>query len=255
MLILISPAKTLDLSAKELIAEPGIPVFLDKADTLVQVLKKYSANRLSKLMKVSPQIANLNFERFQEWTIPFTLQNAKQTLLTFKGEVYNGIQAETLNKEDWMYTDQHLLILSGLYGLLKPSDLILPYRLEMSTALKFRKYKNLYDFWEDRIANQVLEYLEPHDQRVIINLSSKEYFKAVDRYLKEVRVITPEFKEARGETYKFVHTLGKKARGLMTRFIIDHKISDPEHIKAFDSEGYVFNPNLSKGHNWVFTRG
>lgn len=257
MLIILSPAKTLDFSSQTIIKESSIPALLDKSQMLVDELKKYKPAKLAKLMNINPTLAQLNFERYQEWQVPFAPENAKQALLAFKGDVYNGIQAESLTDEDFAYAQQYLRILSGLYGILKPLDLIQAYRLEMGTSLKFKRNKNLYDFWKDKIASLIISEINMHDVKVIINLASKEYFKSIEKYIqvKGIRIITPDFRENKNGEYKFVHIFGKRARGLMTRFIIDQKIKDTRNIKLFDYEGYFYNDLMSSENDWVFTRG
>lgn len=252
MLTILSPAKTLDLEKQELISAYTIPVFLDDSERLVIELKKYSAKKLSALMKINAKLAQLNFERYQEWTPQFNTRNAKQAILSFKGDVYNGLGAETFGTEDFDFAQQNLAILSGLYGLLKPLDLMQAYRLEMGTPLKTRKWKNLYNFWGDKITSLINDMLR---KDVLINLASHEYFKAINKDILTGKIITPVFKENRDGTYKFVHIFGKKARGLMARFIIQNKITDPNQIKLFDLEGYYYNDRLSNEFEWVFTRG
>ncbi|MEZ5084513.1 MAG: peroxide stress protein YaaA [Bacteroidales bacterium] len=257
MLIIISPAKTLDFSPTDIIKETSQPPLLEKTQILVNELKKYKAAKLARLMNINPKLAQLNFERYQEWELPFTTENAKQAILTFKGDVYNGLQADSMSEKDFAYAQQHLRILSGLYGVVKPLDLIQAYRLEMGTPVKFRKWKNLYNFWGNSIASLIISEIEKHDEKIIINLASKEYFKSIEKFIQEkgIRIITPDFKENKNGEYKFIHILGKRARGLMTRFIIDTKITDPEEIKLFDYEDYFYNDRMSAENNWVFTRG
>ncbi len=252
MLTILSPAKTLNLDSQELVSEYTIPAFLDDSTSLAMELKKYSVKRLAELMKISSKLAQLNFERYQVWDPSFNPTNAKQAILTFKGDVYNGLGTYTFNHEDFDFIQQNLIILSGLYGLLKPLDLIQPYRLEMGTKFKTSKWKNLYDFWGDKITKVINHML---DNDVLINLASNEYFKVVNKDLLTGKIITPVFKENRNGTYKFVHIFGKKARGLMARFIVRNKITQPDQIKLFDLEGYYYNDRLSNQDEWVFTRG
>jgi len=178
--------------------------------------------------------------------------NAKQAILTFKGEVYNGLGANTFSQKDFDFAQQNIVVLSGLYGILKSLDLIQPYRLEMGTQLKIRNWKNLYDFWGNKITKAVNELL---NNDVLVNLASNEYFKAIDKDLIKGKIITPVFKENKDGTYKFIHVFGKKARGLMARFIVKNKITDPDQIKLFDFEGYYYNDRLSNEYEWMFTRG
>ncbi len=252
MLTILSPAKTLNLDKQELVLEYTLPVFIEESERLAIELKKYSVKKLSALMKINSKLAQLNFERYQEWNPHFNTDNAKQAILSFRGDVYNGLGAETFSQDDLEFAQQNLAILSGLYGLLKPLDLMQPYRLEMGTPFKTRKWKNLYDFWDDKITILVNEML---DSDVLINLASNEYYKVINEKLLDGTIITPTFKENRNGTYKFVHIFGKKARGLMTRFIIQNKITNPNEIKLFDLEGYYYNDRLSTELDWVFTRG
>ena len=252
MLTILSPAKTLNLEKQELLTEYTIPVFIEDSERLAMELKKYSVKKLAELMKINSKLAQLNFERYQEWNPQFNLENAKQTILSFRGDVYNGLDAESFSQDDFDFAQHNLAILSGLYGVLKPLDLMQAYRLEMGTKLKSRKWKNLYDFWGDKITQAINELV---NNDVLINLASNEYFKAINKNLIQGKIITPVFKENRDGTYKFVHIFGKKARGLMARFIIQNKITDPDQIKLFDLEGYYYNDRLTKDFEWVFTRG
>ena len=252
MITILSPAKTLNLDKQELVSQYTIPVFIDDSERLAIELKKYSPKKLSILMKINSKLSQLNFERYQAWQPPFNPTNAKQTVLAFNGDVYNGLAAETFNQDDFEFAQQNLIILSGMYGVLKPLDLMQPYRLEMGTPLKTRKWKNLYDFWGNKITEEINKIL---DGDVLINLASNEYFKAINRDLIESTIITPVFKDYKDGIYKFVHVFGKRARGLMTRFIVQNKITDPNQIKLFDIEGYYYNDRLSTEFEWVFTRG
>ncbi len=252
MLTILSPAKTLNLEKQELVSEYTIPAFINDSEQLALELKKYSAKKLGELMKINSKLAQLNFERYQEWSSHLNPENAKQSILSFKGDVYTGLGAETFGQDDFDFAKDNLAILSGLYGVLKPLDLMMPYRLEMGTPLKTRKWKNLYDFWGNKIT-EVINKLVKDD--VLINLASQEYFKAINQNSLNVRIITPVFKENKNGTYKFVHVFGKKARGLMTRFIIQNKITNPDQIKLFNLEGYYYNDRLSTKLDWVFTRG
>jgi len=252
MLILISPSKTLDFSESKLTPHYSIPELLSEAEELVTELRKYSTTRLSKLMNISSKLAQQNYDRFQSWSLPFIPENAKQALLAFKGDVYDGINTETYTKNDFEFAQEHLRILSGLYGILKPLDLIQPYRLEMGTQLKTRKWKDLYDFWGIKIAERIIESLKDD---ILINLASNEYFKAVKKNNIQARIITPVFKDYKNGSYKFLSFFGKKARGLMTSFIIKNQLTDAEQLKLFDMDGYYFNDEMSVADEWVFTRG
>ena len=254
MIAIISPAKSLDFSRETFTRTASQPVFQDEAQVLVDVLKKYSPGKLAKLMRINPKLAQLNFERYQEWQLPFTETNAKQAIYAFRGDVFLGIDAPGFKQEDISFAQDHLRILSGLYGLLRPLDLIQPYRLEMSTSLTFRRIKSLYQFWGSKIAIALKEEVLASKEAVLINLASQEYYKVLDEYFRDVNVITPVFKEFKNGQYKFIHVFGKKARGLMTRFIIDRKIDRAEELKLFDYAGYYYNDLLSSGNEWVFTR-
>jgi len=253
MLVCLSPSKTIrtDSSIKD---EPTLPRFLNKSEQLVLELRQLRPNQLSKLMAISPKLAQLNFERFQQWCLPFTPENAIQTLFAFKGEAYNGLGAETLKLNEVNFTQNHLIILSGLYGILRPLDLIQPYRLEMGIKASFANSKNLYDFWKDSVTQGIQQALDNQNDKIIINLASNEYFKSIDLKRLNANVVTPEFKECKNGTCKIVSVYAKKARGLMTRFIIQNKLKQPEQLKLFDADGYYYNEHLSSENNLVFTR-
>ena len=222
---------------------------------LVKGLKKLSANDLQELMGVSQKLARLNFERFQQFKYPFGEEEVKPALLVFKGEVFVGINAASFSKDDLYFAQEHLRILSGLYGLLRPLDNIFPYRLEMGTRWQTDKFKHLYDFWGDKINAVIQQSLDKQGDNILINLASNEYFKAVKANKLNARIITPQFKDFKNGQYKMISFFAKKARGLMTNFIIRNRISNPDELKLFDMEGYRFNDPLSEGDNWVFTRG
>ena len=253
MLLLISPAKTLDYSttsAKQFTQ----PRLLEESNSLVKVLKKKSPKQLQKLMSVSENIATLNTERYNAFSSPFNLENAKQALFAFKGDVYLGLNAESFNKRDLNFAQSHLRILSGLYGLLKPLDLMQAYRLEMGTKLKSRKGKNLYEFWGNKITNLINEDLSANNESILINLASKEYFRSVKTKNINANIINIHFKEERNGQFKIISFSAKKARGMMAHFVIKNKIKIPEHLKAFDYENYLFNESMSDENNFVFTR-
>lgn len=255
MLFIISPAKTLDYNSP--ISTQGrsdIP-FLKESKQLVKVLKKYKADDIAKLMGVSSKIAYLNHDRFAQWKAPFTEEESRQALYAFKGEVYNGLDAYSLSQEESDYAQEHMRMLSGLYGLLRPYDMILPYRLEMGTKLQTDKFKNLYEFWGDKITKSLQKAIDESGTSVLVNLASNEYFKSVNTKKIKSPIITPIFKEAKGDSYKVISIFAKKARGLMSRFIIENQIQDPEELKHFDKEGYFFNEELSTNTELTFTRG
>ncbi len=252
MIVLLSPAKTLDFEPTNE-REFSQPRFLGKSESLVKELRKKSARSLKKLMNVSDNIATLNVERFQQFETPFSLDNAKQAALAFKGDVYQGLQADTFSEEELAFAQEHLRILSGLYGLLKPLDLIQPYRLEMGTSLKKGRKKNLYEFWDKEITELINEDLKTQGGESILNLASKEYFKAVKPELLAGRLVTVTFKENRNGTYKVISFNAKKARGAMARMIIQHRIEDLEAIKGLEVDGYNFNEEMSSEAEFLFT--
>jgi hypothetical protein len=253
MLMVISPAKTLDFETEATTQTASEPRFLAQSQQLIDVLKQLSVADVASLMKLSDKLAGLNVARYESWAPPFTLANAKQAVLAFKGDVYTGLDAETLDEDGLAFAQTHLRILSGLYGVLKPLDLMQAYRLEMGTKLANPLGKDLYAFWGDDIQNSLKA--EPAlEDNVLINLASNEYFKAVKAKTLTARIITPVFKDWKNGQYKMISFYAKKARGLMSRYIIDHRLNEPEQIKAFDYEGYRFSEEMSKGDEWVFIR-
>jgi hypothetical protein len=254
MIIVISPAKSLYDHAPIQLKKYTAADFLPEAEKVISVLKKKKPAQLAELMGISPKLAELNFQRFQEWTLPFTPENSWQSVLMFNGDVYQGMKAETFSTEEFEIAQQKLRILSGAYGLLKPLDLIQPYRLEMGTNISVARKKNLYEFWKIKITAKLNQEISENGKKVLVNLASNEYFSAIDTKKLKARIITPAFKENKDGKYQMVSFFAKRARGLMSRFIIQNNISDPEEMKAFDLEGYYFNNQLSKEDNWVFTR-
>ena len=254
MLIVISPAKTLDYETPAVTDNHTRPDFLKQSRQLINNLRNYSALDLAELMKLSMKLAELNFDRYHDWKTPFTPNNAKQAVLAMKGDVYTGLDPESLSQEELDYAQQHLRILSGLYGVLRPLDLMQPYRLEMGTRLPNEKGKDLYAFWGNTITEAINKDLKAQGDDVLINLASNEYFKSVKPKLIEGRVITPQFKEYKGGGYKMIGFYAKKARGLMSRYMIQHRLDSPDELKNFDLEGYRYNQPLSKGDQWVFSR-
>jgi len=253
MLTVISPAKTLDFESKPHTTQHSQAAFLAQSQLLINDLKKLSTTDVASLMKLSDKLAGLNAARFNQWQVPFDLDNAKQAILAFKGDVYTGLDADTLDDASLEFAQQHLRILSGLYGVLKPLDLMQAYRLEMGTKFANSKGSNLYQFW----GSQIGEFLEADPAMtdgILINLASNEYFKAVNAKKLNVRIITPAFKDWKNGQYKMISFYAKKARGLMTRYMIDHHIDQPEQLKDFDSDGYRFSQEMSEGDNWVFIR-
>jgi cytoplasmic iron level regulating protein YaaA (DUF328/UPF0246 family) len=254
MLTVISPAKTLDFETPPLTGEFTQPSLLRESRKLVKLLRDFSAEDLSSLMGVSDKIAELNSQRFKQWKTPFKPENSRQALFAFKGDVYVGLDANSMNQQNIDFAQAHLRILSGLYGVLRPLDLMQPYRLEMGTRLQAGDTNNLYQFWDNRITDAINKDLKTMDYPVLINLASNEYFKSVRAEKLKGNIITPEFKEFHNNKYRIISFYAKKARGLMSRYIIDHEISDPEAIKDFNIEGYRYNDSLSSGNNWVFSR-
>ncbi|MEM6320599.1 MAG: peroxide stress protein YaaA [Bacteroidota bacterium] len=253
MILLLSPAKTLDFSDADL-KKHTEPRLLEDSDKLVKVLKKKSADDLKSLMKVSDNIASLNVARFKEFSTPFTTENAKQSILAFKGDVYQGLAADTFGPAEHEFAQKHLRILSGLYGILRPMDLMQPYRLEMGTKLKNGKYKNLYEFWDNRITNVLNEDLKNSCGNTIVNLASQEYFKSVKVDKLEGDLLNIHFKEKRGDKFKVIAFNAKKARGAMAKQVIELKITDKEHLKALEVNGYVFNEGMSDEGNYMFVK-
>lgn len=254
MIIVISPAKTLDFDIKNKNLPMSEPRFLDKSQEIINEIKKYDSFSLEKLMKISSKLATLNEERFDKWTK--SLDTSKQCLLAFKGDVYRGMDVMSLSDPEIFYANEHLRILSGLYGVLRPLDGINEYRLEMGTKLNVNNNKDLYEFWGKDLEESLLNELSNHKNKILINLASNEYFKAVEG-LKEnnkIKVVTPIFKEYRGDKYKIIALNAKRARGLMTRYIIQNEIEDISEIKKFNLDGYEFNEEMSSDTEYVFTR-
>ncbi len=253
MLILLSPAKKLTVTGEKL-KNYTLPTQLNKSEQLINELRKYSPKKLQKLMGVSTAIAELNVERFYSWKAEHIINNSKQAILTFTGEVYNGLNASSFSEKEMNYAQDHLRILSGLYGVLKPLDLMHEYRLEMGTKLKFKKYTNLYSFWGDVITNELNDVLAKHKNKTVVNLASTEYFKSVNTKKLTANVVTPIFKDGKNGDYKVVMVYAKKARGMMANYIIKNKIENTEELISFNSEGYYFNPKLSTETELVFYR-
>ena len=252
MKIVISPAKSLNFESEAPTTDFTQPIFLKQAERLNRILRKRSARSLSKLMSISPALGALNYERNQNWHLPFDLENAKQAIFAFSGEVYRGLDVNSMPLNDLEVLQDKLRILSGQYGILKPLDLIQAYRLEMGTSLKIGVKPNLYKFWDKQITKSLNDELE--EGELFVNLASKEYFKVLQPKEIKVPVITPVFKEFKNGEYKIVMTFAKLARGLMLRYIIDHKVEDIDGIKGFNSNGYGYDANLSTETELVFTR-
>lgn len=254
MVIILSPAKTLNFKNDSPTQRFSRPVFLEEASQLVELLQKFSPANLRDLMKINNGLGELNYMRYQKWETQHTSENSLQAVFAFEGTVYNGLDAYSLTTGSLAFAQNHLRILSGLYGCLNPLDLVQPYRLEMGTTLSFDNYKNLYSYWAMKINTVLNSMLEKQKSKTLINLASNEYAKAA--HLNKVRgkVITPVFKELKANEYKIITVYAKKARGLMTRFILENKIENPEELKLFDLDGYGFSESLSNENIWMFTR-
>lgn len=254
MLTVISPAKSLDFESPLPTKKNTQPKFLEHAEELIADLRKLSHQDVAGLMRLSDTLAELNVHRFQTFNTPFTPDNARQALLAFKGDVYVGLDAESMKAKDFDFAQKHLRILSGLYGLLKPLDLIQPYRLEMGTKFANTRGKNLYEFWGTLIHDAIEKELSKHSSTELINLASNEYFKAVKHKKLPHTVITPSFKDYKNGQYKMISFFAKKARGMMARFIIDNRIDSPEGLKDFNTDGYQFDNKSSTETELVFLR-
>lgn len=254
MLIFLSPAKSLDYKTPPHVSTFSQPAFLDRSQTLIEQLRALSPADIANLMDLSDPLALLNFNRYAEWSQPFTPDNAKQAVLAFDGDVYDGLSAKTLSAADLDFAQQQVRILSGLYGILKPLDLMQPYRLEMGTKFANRGGKDLYAFWGETLLDAINAELDAMPRPVVVNLASEEYFKAaVGRKLKGT-LIQPVFEDWKGGKYKIISFFAKKARGLMTRYAVVNRLTAPEGLKDFDSEGYAFAPEASDDKTWVFRR-
>lgn len=254
MLIVVSPAKTLDYESPLAIEKFTQPELVEYSKQLIDVCRKLTPADVASLMKVSDKIADLNVGRFREWSVEFTTDNARQAILAFKGDVYTGLDAESLSEDDFEYAQKHLRMLSGLYGLLKPLDLMQPYRLEMGTKLANGKGSNLYQFWGNVITDKLNEAISAQGDNVLINLASNEYFKAVKPKLLDAQVITPVFKDCKNGQYKVISFYAKKARGMMARYIIEQRISSVADLTKFDTAGYYFVEDESTPTELVFKR-
>jgi cytoplasmic iron level regulating protein YaaA (DUF328/UPF0246 family) len=254
MLIVISPAKTLDFTTPSPLKKFTQPQFLDDSQRLIDRLREFDPAQIGALMSISPTLGELNHRRFMNWSLPFAPTNAKQALLAFRGDVYTGLDADSFDARDVTFAQKHLRILSGLYGVLKPLDLIQPYRLEMGTALANARGKNLYAFWGERITAALNDDLRALRKPALINLASEEYFKAVHPNSLAAPAITPIFKERKGDSYKIVSFFAKKARGMMSAYIIKNALTKTNDLKDFAEAGYRFNRQQSDATRWVFTR-
>ena len=252
MKVLLSPAKSLDFKS-QLPTEKNSPLCFDKeAEYLNSVLKRKSPKDLSDLMGISSKIADLNYERNQDWSLPFNNKNARQAVYAFSGDVYRGLDAYSIDNDKIDFMQGTVRIISGLYGLVKPLDLIQPYRLEMGTKFTFDNNRNLYDYWKEKITNQLNSELTKDEP--VLNLASNEYYKAIDSKVLKSDVYSANFKQLKDGNYKTIAIFSKKARGMMTRYIIENKITDISSLKSFNYDGYVYHENLSSGKELIFTR-
>jgi cytoplasmic iron level regulating protein YaaA (DUF328/UPF0246 family) len=254
MLILISPAKTLDFETPAETSTATQPVLLERSEQLIEELQKLSPDGVSKLMGISSKLGDLNHERFMNWHVPFTRSNAKQSVLAFKGDVYTGLEAEDFSASDFRYAQKHLRILSGLYGVLRPLDLIQPYRLEMATKFASQRGKDLYQFWDDSITVELNKLLKTLKTDTVINLASNEYIRAVHRKELQADLIAPAFKDLKNGKYKILSFYAKKARGQMAGWIIRNRVSDAKQLKKFSADGYRYSADLSTPHEPTFIR-
>jgi uncharacterized protein len=254
MLFLLSPAKALDYDTPAGDLPHTQPLFVKQATELIGVLKEKSPQDIAGLMSLSDALSALNVARYQAWSPKFTAKNSKQAVLAFNGDVYEGLDAKTLKPKDLAWAQEHVAILSGLYGVLRPLDWMQPYRLEMGTSLENKQGNNLYKFWGAQIASYVNERLATDKTPIVVNLASQEYFKSVDRKTLKARVIECVFEDYKGGKYKVISFLAKRARGLMTRYAITHQVKTPKGLEGFNSEGYAFVPAASEPDRLVFRR-
>ena len=254
MLMLLSPAKTLDYASALPTNTHSLPDFIPRSAELIELLRQLSPSEVGSLMQISDPLAQLNGQRYADWSKKFNFNNARQALLAFNGDVYEGLDAASLRETQLAWAQDHLRILSGLYGVLRPLDLMQPYRLEMGTRLGNAHGKDLYAFWGERVTHAINAALAQHPAPALINLASEEYFKVVKPALLTVPVITPVFEDWKGGKYKIISFYAKRARGLMARFAIDKKITKPAQLKKFDREGYAFDAAHSSPSSWVFRR-
>lgn len=257
MLFFLSPAKTLDFEAEPKFPLSSVPVFLQDSAELIDVLKRYTPSQLSVLMGLSDSLAQLNVARYTSWKKSRSVnisRSAKQACYAFKGDVYVGLDAEQFKKRELEYAQQHLRILSGLYGLLKPLDVINPHRLEMGTRLVTDKGKDLYHFWDEKITDQINAELKAQKSDVVVNLASNEYFKSIKKHRLEANIITPVFKDEKAGQFKVISFFAKKARGMMAAYAIQNRLKCVEDLKSFTSAGYYFNEAVSTDKEWIFYR-
>lgn len=254
MITVLSPAKSLDFERACSFPKPSEPVFPEYSKKLAENLKKKGPDDLIRLMNISEKLALLNAERFQAWKYPYDDENTKPAIFAFDGDVYDGLEAVSFSHDDLEYSQSHLRILSGLYGVLRPLDLIMPYRLEMGTKLKTGKNEDLYSFWKENVTRHMNESLGAAKTDILVNLASNEYFSAIESNRVNGNIIKPVFKDKKGKEFKIISFWAKKARGAMAAFIIKNRIENPDDLRAFDGLGYIYNENLSNEKELVFTR-
>lgn len=254
MLILISPAKTLDYQSDLATQRYTLPELLAHSQQLIDVTRTLSTPQIASLMGISDKLASLNATRFHEWQPTFTPENARQAILAFKGDVYTGLQAESFSEEDFDFAQSHLRMLSGLYGVLRPLDLMQPYRLEMGIRLNTSRGKDLYQFWGNLITDTLNQMLAKQGDNALVNLASDEYFKSVKPHRLNAEIVKPVFLDEKNGAFKVISFYAKKARGMMSRYIIQNKLTQPEQLKAFNLGGYYFDESASQQHEWVFKR-
>ncbi|MBF7729646.1 peroxide stress protein YaaA [Pseudomonas sp. N040] len=254
MLMVISPAKTLDFTSTPVTRRFTQPEHLDQAQLLIKQLRTLTPAQIAELMSLSDQLAGLNAVRYSSWQMPFTPENARQALLAFKGDVYTGLQVEDFSERDFDFAQQHLRMLSGLYGVLRPLDLMQPYRLEMGTRLANPRGNNLYEFWGERISGWLNDALLAQGDQILLNLASNEYFSAIKRKALQARIIDTEFKDLKNGQYKIISFYAKKARGLMARYVIKQQIRDPLALQQFAEQGYRYCAEQSGVDKLVFLR-
>lgn len=254
MLIVISPAKSLDFESNIPSIRTTKPRFLAQSQQITDQIKKLAPQDVASLMKLSDKLALLNYDRFQAFQTPFTKKNARAAVFAFRGDVYQGLDADSLSQDDLSFAQNHLRILSGLYGVLRPLDLIQAYRLEMGTKFESKLGKNLYDFWDVSLHQSIAKELAKNESPILINLASNEYFKSIKAKQLSQQIITPVFRDFKNDQYKVISFFAKKARGLMSRYIIQNRIDQPEALKDFRLSGYKFSKRLSNDSEFVFTR-
>ena len=253
MILVVSPAKTLDFTPADYHRFTQ-PRFGEESHELIDRLREFSEPELKTLMKISDKLAAQNVERYAAFEQPFSPENAKPALLAFRGDVYTGLDVDDFTEDDLDFAQKHLRILSGLYGLLRPLDLMQAYRLEMGTRLTTSRGKDLYQFWGNKLTGQLSKELDRSDKRVLVNLASKEYFRSIDTDTLAAEIYTIDFRENRDGQWKFITYNAKKARGMMCRYVVKNRLTEPEQMRAFDLDDYRFNEDLSNGRKYVFTR-